>query len=162
MEIDTSHSFYDDGEASIPTPFTQAPKKRANPKDVILKITPKLRSGMLYIIISSAADRSLQACRSKKMLVDEDDLYPASYTKSTSAPTASDANSNGKRTCDDNDLLETIVKSRNELRNIQRQKALIEEKEKKLLKAQEVEVEKFNKTYDEKTPWELYELFCGK
>lgn len=55
-----------------------------------------------------------------------------------------------------------IVKSRSELRNIQREKALIEEKEKKLLKVQGAEVEKFNKKYEGKSPWELYELFCGK
>jgi hypothetical protein len=54
------------------------------------------------------------------------------------------------------------VKSRNELRNIQREKALIEEKEKLLLKAQEVEVERFNEKYEGEMPWELFELFHRK
>jgi hypothetical protein len=118
---------------------------------------------MLYIIIiSRAADRSLQARPSKKMPVDEDDLYPASYTESTPAPTVSYTNSNGKRPYDDDDRLKKIVKSRNELRNIQREKALIEEKEKLLLKAQQVEVERFNEKYEGEMPWELFELFHRK
>ena len=133
METHTSHSSYDSGEASIPPSFTQTPKKRASPKEVSLIVILKHRPGMLYIIIiisGSAADRSLQARPSKKMPVDEDDLYPASYTESTPAPTASDTISNGKHPCCDGDLLEAIVKNHNELRNIQREKALIEQKEK--------------------------------
>ena len=99
----------------------------------------------------------------KKMLADRDDPFPTSYTTSTPAPTATGTKSDRKRPCDkDDDLLEAISKSRNDLQNIQREKALIEEKEKKLLKAQEAEVEKFNKKYKGQTPWELYELFCGK